>query len=70
MASGDFQDIVVIEPSQFGFDQPSEAKVVFRTKNNLDSRSLRWTGHHELEVLVNGKKTKIDTPVKGKEQLP
>jgi hypothetical protein len=70
IASGDFHEIVVIEPSQFGLDQRSEAKVVLRTKNGLDSGSLRWTGQHELEVHMNGKKTKIDTAGKGKEQLP
>lgn len=70
-ASGDFHDIVVIEPSKLNhFDQTSEAKVVLRTKDSVDARSLRWTGQHELEVLVNGKKTKIDTAGKGEEQLP
>ena len=66
-ASGGFRDIVVIDLKQ---GDAARAKVVLRTKEEVDSSSLRWTGEHQLKMVVNGKGTEIDTSGKGREQLP
>lgn len=67
-ASGDFQDIVVIELGSL--DQAAEAKVVLRTRESIDTSSLRWTAEGKLEVAVNGKKVEIDPSQAGAKQLP
>ena len=47
-----------------------EGKVVLRTRKTVDSNSLKWSEKNTLEIIVDGKKTEIDTSVQGKEQLP
>ena len=71
MASGGFRDIVVIDLNGVkGSRETAEAKVVLRTKEEVDARSLRWIGENQLEVIVGGNKKEIDSSGKGEKQLP
>ena len=70
-ASGDFQDIVVIDLNEVkGPEETIEARVFFRTRKDVDSGSLRWSGENTLAVVVGGKQKKIDTSGNDERQLP
>ena len=68
-ASGDFQDVVVIDfrPSPL---KPTDSRVVFRTRQNVDSQSLTWTAPGQLSVVVAGVRTHVDATAKGRPQDP
>jgi len=75
MASGDFQDIVVIDFRQHP-DWPGQ--VVYQTNApdsdsdspDIDADSLRWKNPATLEVRINGTWTKINATSAGKSQVP
>jgi hypothetical protein len=69
-ASGDFDDIVVIDLSKSDLDEKADAKVVLRTKEYTKFESLKWIEENKLQVIADGKTIGIDTSVGGKEQLP
>jgi WD40-like Beta Propeller Repeat len=52
-ASGDFQDVVVVDfrPSPL---KPTDGRVVLRTRSSVDAHTLIWKGVGRLSVKVDG----------------
>jgi hypothetical protein len=68
-ASGDFQDLVVIDfrPSPV---KSTASRVVLRTRQSVDSQSLTWTAVGPLSVVVAGVRALVDATAKGRPQDP
>jgi len=68
-ASGDFQDVVVVDfrPSPLA---PTDGRVVLRTRSSVDAQTLIWEGVGRLSVKVDGRFVSIDATVPGLRQEP
>jgi hypothetical protein len=68
-ASGDFEDVVVIDfrPSPL---KPTDGRVVLRTRSSVDAHTLIWTGAERLSVRVDGGVVSIDATAPGLPQEP
>jgi hypothetical protein len=68
-ASGDFQDVVVIDfrPSPL---KPTDGRVVLRTRSRVDAQTLIWTVVGRLSVRVNDSVVSVDATARGIPQQP
>jgi hypothetical protein len=68
-ASGDFEDVVVIDfrPSPL---KPTDGRVVLRTRSAVDAHTLIWKGPGRLSVMVDGRAVNIDANAPGRPQDP
>jgi hypothetical protein len=66
-ASGEVGQIIVIELN--GVDNTAEANVVFKTQEDIDSKSLKWIESEKLSVIINGNPIEINTAGKGEKQI-
>jgi hypothetical protein len=68
-ASGDFQDVVVID-SRLNPPKPTAGRVVLRTRSSVDAHSLIWKEVGRLSVRVDGSVVSIDATAPGRPQQP
>jgi hypothetical protein len=68
-ASGDFQDVVVID-SRLNPPKPTAGRVVLRTRSTVDARTLIWQEVGRLSVRVDGSVVSIDATAPGLPQQP
>lgn len=68
-ASGDFQDVVVID-ARLNPPKPTAGRVVLRTRSSVDARTLIWQGVGRLSVRVDGSVVSIDATAPGLPQQP
>ena len=63
-ASGDFNDVVVIDFRSSPI-KPTDGRVVFRTKSAVDPKSLTWSAADRLSVVAEGVRRDIDATAAG-----
>lgn len=68
-ASGDFQDVVVVD-SRLNPPKPTAGRVVLRTRASVDARTLIWKEVGRLSVRVGGSVVSIDATAAGLPQQP
>ena len=68
-ASGDFNDIVVIDFRSSPI-KPTDGRVVFRTRSAVDPKSLTWSAAGRLSVVAGGVRRDIDATAAGVPQAP
>ena len=63
-ASGDFNDVVVIDFRSSPI-KPTDGRVVLRTRSAVDPKSLTWSAATRLSVVVEGVRRDIDATAPG-----
>jgi len=69
-ASGDFQDVVVVDVKDSPQGDPADGRVVLRTRSAVDPHTLTWKEAGRLSVKVEGRAVDIDARAPGVPQKP